>query len=477
MPSDSLHAATRRSFLATLLVAAMGLGQVIVLAHLVPQSDLAFAALSGVWVSLAAQLQEGGVNAAVVQHPQTAHNALSTLYWFNLMQGTVLWALVALGGWGMAYVYASPQLALLTPVYAATLFIGGFSAQYKALLQKNFRFDRLTRIEVAAAATSLMASCWLAWLGWGAWALILGYLLRQLVETSLLIIAGIPLFRPSFLWALREAKPWFNSGFSHLGERLTTHFSGQLDTLLIGKIWGAEALGAYDTFRRIVFRPAVLVAGAAEKVAFPLFSKLQSKPHYLHKTYFGLLNGLNTLIFPAYSLAILLAAPIVEFIFGTAWVPYSSVFQWLCFLVMVAAQLNPVDSLLLAKGKIYLWQRVGMAQGVMTVLAFTMVANQPFVFAVAALVLVHLVLCGVVFVRILPDQIGFTSNSFNKAVLQPMLFCGFAALPMMFTWNYPGVMAQVLGTLTFVVLYGFAVRHWNRGMYTWLLSLLKRKPC
>ncbi|MDZ4681564.1 MAG: lipopolysaccharide biosynthesis protein [Saprospiraceae bacterium] len=477
MPSNSLHSATRRSFSAALLAAAMGLGQVIVLAHLLPKSELALAALSSVWVGLAAQLQEGGVNAAVIQHPQTPHNALSTLYWFNLLQGAVLWALVALSGWGMAHFYGESQLASLTIVYAATLFVGGFGAQYKVLLQKNFRFDWLTRIEVIGAATALFVSCGLAWRGWEAWALILGYLVRQLMETILLIAAGRPLFRPAPVWRPEEAKPWFSSGFSHFGERLTTHFVGQLDTLLIGKFWGVEALGVYDTFRRIVFRPAVLIAGAAEKVAFPLLSKLQSRPLYLRKAYLGLLNGLNTLLFPAYVLAILLAAPIVGFVFGATWVPYTAVFQWLCLSAMVATQLNPVDSLLLAKGKIHLWQRAGMAQGVLTLVALAIVAGQQLVFAAAALTIVQGLLCAFVFLKILPEELGMAIGDFNKAVLRPALFCGFAALPLIASYNRSLGMAHVLGILLFLVLYGFGVRRWNREIYKWLLSLLKRKPC
>lgn len=477
MPSNSLHAATRRSFSAALFAAALGLGQVVLLAWLVPKSELALAALSGVWVSLAAHLQEGGVNAAIVQQPQNPNDVLSTLYWFNLLQAAILWGSVALGGWGLAHFYGESRLTLLTMVYAVTLLAGGLSVQYKALLQKNFRFHALSRIEMSGATVAFVASIGLAWTGWGAWALILGYLMRQLIETILLIAAGSALFRPSPQWNPEAARPWFKSGFSHIGERLTTHFVGQLDTLLIGKFWGVEALGVYDTFRRIVFRPAVLVAGAAEQVAFPLWSKLQSRPLYLRKAYFGLLNGLNSLLFPAYTLAILLANPIVALVFGDTWTPYTAVFQWLCLSAMVATQLNPVDSLLLVKGKIHHWQRISMVQGFLAAMVLAIVFTQPLVFAAAALTAVHGLICGVVFIQILPKELGSGARDFQKSVLRPVLFCGVAALPLIVGYNEPFHVLHLARIVLFLFLYWFFSKRWNNEIYARLLHLLKRKPC
>jgi len=477
MASNSLHSATRRSFSAALFAAVIGLGQVILLARLVPKSELALAALSGVWVSLAIHLQEGGVNAAIVQHPKTPHNVLSTLYWYNLFQGALLWGFAALGGWGLAHFYGESRLTSLTAVYAATLVAGGMSAQYKALLQKNFRFHALARIEILGASAAFIVSVGLAWQGWGAWALILGYLARQLLETVGLIAAGMASFCPSVHWKPQEAKTWFKSGFSHIWERLTTHFVSQLDTLLIGKFWGVEALGIYDTFRRIVSRPAVLVAGAAERVAFPLLSKLQAKPLYLRNAYTGLLNGLNSLLFPAYTLAILLAEPIVQFVLGNTWTPYTIVFQWLCFSAMLATQLHPVDSLLMAKGKIYIWQRAGMIQGLLIIVALTLVASQQLVFAAGAMACAMGLICFLVFIKILPEQLGFRAGDFQKAVVGPALFCGCAALPLLFLYDRPFGAIHFVGIFLFAALYWAISLRWNREIYNWLLDLLKRKPC
>jgi|GEM_PF-1682542 O-antigen/teichoic acid export membrane protein len=475
MPSNSLQAATRRSFSAALFSAVLGLGQVILLAWFVPKSELALAALSGVWVSLAVHLQEGGVNAAIVQQPQSPQDVLSTLYWFNLLQSAVLWGVVALGGWGFAHFYGESQLTLLTAVYAFTLLARGLSVQYKALLQKNFRFHALSRIEISGASVAFITSIGLAWAGWGAWALILGYLTRQLIETILLITAGSALFRPSAQWKPEAARSWFKNGFNHIGERLTTHFVSQVDTLLIGKFWGVEALGVYDTFRRIVFRPAVLVAGAAEQVAFPLWSKLQSRPLYLRKAYFGLLNSLNFLLFPAYTLAILLANPIVQFIFGDTWMPYTPVFQWLCLSAMVGAQLNPVDSLLFVKGKIHHWQRISLIQGLLTAIALAIVVTQPLVFATAVMSAVQALICGVVFIQILPKELGSCARDFQKAVLLPVLFCGVAALPLIVGYNQPFHVLHFARVALFGFLYWVFSKRWNREIYDWLLYLLKRK--
>ncbi len=472
MSSNSIHSSTRRSFSAALVSAFLGLIQVVALAHLVPKNELALAALSGVWVGLAAHLQEGGVNAAIVQRPQNPLAILSTLYWFNLLQGVLLWGCVALTGWGMALFFGESKLVALSAVYAITLLAGGFSAQYKALLQKNFRFRSLSKIEITGAAMGFATSLLLAWQSWGAWALVTGYLMRQLTESCLIIVTGFSLFHPKAIWQPKSAAPWFKLGFSHLGERLTTHFVSQLDTLLIGKFWGAEALGAYDTFRRVIFRPAVLIGSAAEQVSFPLFSKLQSRPLLLRKAYLNMLNGLNTLLFPAYVLAIVLAEPLVKLIFDVSWLQYTDVFQWICLSAMIAVQLNPVDSLLMAKGKIQLWLQASLLLGGLTVLALTATSGQGLGFAAGALAFAQALLCCLVFFKILPGQLNVTVSDLRKSVAMPFLFCLLAALPLLLLYRQNWSFWNIGGALLFAGLYLAANKRWNNAVFNWLLNLL-----
>jgi len=473
MPSNSLHSATRRSFSAALFSAVAGLVQLVILAHLVPKSELALAALAGVWVSLAAQLQEGGVNAAIVQRPQNNAAVLSTLYWFNLGLGVLLWALVAIAGSLSAIFYDVAKLAPLSIFFATTLFIGGFSTQYKALLQKNFRFQTLAQAEMTGAATSLIVSGTLAWQGWNAWAIVTGYVARQAVETIMLLMAGRALFRPLRTWQWAAASPWFQTGFSHLGERLTTHFVNQLDVLLFGKVLGTEALGVYDTFRRALFRPAVLVSGAAEQVAFPLLAKLQSRSVHLRKAYFGLLSVLSTVLFPVYVLAMLLAKPIIALVFGESWISYAPVFQWLCLSAIFAILLNPTDSLLLVKGKIRLWQGMSLLYGLLVIGALGASAGSNIAFASAALAAVQGILVALVFIKILPTMLGAQAVDYWKAIALPALFCGLAGLPLWFLEANVFGVVQFAGIVFFVVIYGLACRRWNAPVYLWLWQLLR----
>ncbi len=476
MASNLVRSATRRSFSTALFAAAVGLGQVILLARLVPKTELALVALSSVWVGLAAHLQEGGINAAIVQRPQSPHAVLSTLYWFNLAQGIALWICVVLSGWGMAFFYDAPSLLFLTAAYAMVLVISGSSLQYKALLQKNFRFRELSRAEIGGVMTSFVVSIFLAWQGWGAWAIVCGYLARQLVESSLLLLFGIPIFRPAFTWQPSEARPWFKTGFSHLGERLTTHFVSQLDTLLIGKIWGTEALGAYDTFRRVIFRPIVLVSGAAEQVAFPLLSKLQSRITYLRQAYLRMLNSLGTLLFPVCIAGMLLAEPLIQIAFGADWLAYTPVFQWLCVMAMLTTLLNPTDTLLLVKGKIHLWQRVGLAQGALTLVALGILQNQSIALATGGLAAVQGLLWAFVLIRVLPQQTGTTFFEGIKAAGTPFLCSVIAALPLVFVAEQTMLGLQIAALAVFTALYVILTRWWNKDIYTWLLSLLKQNP-
>ncbi len=342
----------RWTIIATGINFIIGLLQTALLARLLEKTEFAWIAIAAVFINIGTQIQNTGINTALIQRPENTHAQLSSLYWLNQMIGVVLLLLGFTFAWLIGNWYQSTSLTNIFVLYSFIFIVNGLGVQYKAILQKNFRFQEMAVIETIATLGGFIVALWLAWQGWGAASLIISYLVRSIIETIGSLYIGKRIFMPTWYFQWKDVKIYGNFSAILTLERLVTHFVSQLDILLISKWLGMEAAGVYDVFKRVLMRPSVLLNISMERVLLPVLSKLQYNKEQLGKTYFNLLNLSLSIHLPIYLLAIILAPWLVEWYFGVSWNIYTPVFQWMCGLVLVFALFNPVESLLLAIGRI-----------------------------------------------------------------------------------------------------------------------------
>lgn len=351
----TIFAGIRWTGLSSVLGLVLGLLQVAVLARYLEKSDFAWVAIAGVFVNIGIQLQQSSINTAIVQQPHLSKVQLSTAYWLNIIIGLCIFLIASILAFFLRWVYASPILFSIFIIYSVIFLIQAFTVQYKALLQKNFHFQALSIGESLGIIISFVFAVIAAVKGLGAYALVGSYVMRYIIEAIFIILLGRRQFTPVFEWNWKSIQPLLHFGGWHMSERLITHFSSQIDILLIGKLLGSEALGAYDVFKRILVRPFNLLNDIFEKVTFPVFSKFQEDHTLQKKMYLDLLAYQGAVNFPLLAFLAFAATPVVQLLFGAQWLEGVPVFQLLCLFCFFHYLLNPVDTLLLSVGKIRLW--------------------------------------------------------------------------------------------------------------------------
>jgi len=125
-----------------------------------------------------------------------------------------------------------------------------------------------------------------------------------------------------------------------------------LDKVLLGRFWGAVALGIYGRSFQIINIPTDNLNSAVGEVAFAALSRLQ-----------GDLIRLRSYFLKGYSLVLAMTVPmtctiaifphdLVMVVLGAKWVAAAEILRLLAPTVLVFAVLNPLGWLLLATGKI-----------------------------------------------------------------------------------------------------------------------------
>jgi teichuronic acid exporter len=293
-----------------------------------------------------------GIGAALIQRKdkdlREAH--YHTAFWTGVMWSVTLYLMMAfIAGPIAADFYNEPILKSLIPVLSIGILISPANLIHKAQLTKKMDFKRMALIDNVANIISGSLSLILAYLGFGVWALAFN-------SVSLVVIA-LPLyfratqFWPKLIWDKQSFKDVFGFGVYTTGTSVANYLVNNVDYLLVGKLMGAQALGAYtfafmitDTFRSRLM--AVI-----NNVMYPVYGKIQGNPGALKRYYLKVVNYNSIIIYPIMVFLVALGRPFTLHVFGAKWNDAIVPLQLLAVAVMIHMLVNSNTALIRGMGR------------------------------------------------------------------------------------------------------------------------------
>jgi lipopolysaccharide exporter len=326
--------------------------QLFVLARLLTPDDFGLMAMVMVVIVLGQALGDAGISNALIHYQNASRNEISSLYWLNILAATLVCVLVWLAVPLFVEFWHEPRLANLIRWALLALFVSPFGMQFQVLLEKELRFRRIAAIETCGALTSLVVGVATALTGSGVYSLVWALISQAAIKAVLLMASGLPRWRPQLRLKWGECSRFLRFGVFQMGDRVVNQFSSQMDKLMIGAIIGARPLGFYSVSHNLAVRPFVTINPAVTRVAFPVFSRVQSNDSQLRKGYIQVIELIGAVMFPLYTAIIVLAGPIIRIGPGPQWEPSIPLLQILGVSGLVLSLGNPIGSLLLAKGRV-----------------------------------------------------------------------------------------------------------------------------
>lgn len=337
--------------LSTIVTTIFQLLQLAILARFLEPSAFGLMALVMVVIGFSQAFLDMGISNAIIHKQEISKNQLSTLYWVNVLAGLVLFCIVVLIAPFISSFYNEPELESLIIIVALTFIIQPFGQQFMVLWQKEMRFSEIAKIDIANKFFSLVVSVYFAYKGYGVYALVYGTLAGTIIQTILFVYKGLKEYKPLFVFKVNEIKEFLSFGLFQMGEKMINFFNKEVDTLLIGKLLGVEALGIYTIAKQLIMRPAQIINPIITKVTFPTMSKVQDDTERLKNIYLKTINYLSSVNFPVYAFIFVMAPDLVPLIFGEKWSEAILIVQILSIFGAIRSTGNPIGSLLLAKGK------------------------------------------------------------------------------------------------------------------------------
>lgn len=330
-----------------LLLRVVSLG---ILAHLLRPADFGLVGMVTAFTGVLNLFRDFGLSAASVQSPTVSEGQKSTLFWINVLLGAALaLAGIALSPFVAAF-YHEPRLRWVTIVIASAFLFNAAGIQHSALLQRQMRFTSLSIIDTGSWILSTSIAILAAKAGWGYWSLV-AMTVSMPLSASLAFwitsgwIPGLPRKRTGI-------RPLARFGGTITINGLILYVASNFEKVLLGRYWGAAAIGIYGRGYQLIRIPTDTLNSAVGEVAFSALSRLQDDPRRL-KNYF--LKGYSLVIgltLPATCACFVFASDLIAVLLGPKWNEAAPIFRLLTPTILVFAMANPLGWLLSAIGMV-----------------------------------------------------------------------------------------------------------------------------
>ncbi|WP_371053301.1 lipopolysaccharide biosynthesis protein [Rhodococcus gordoniae] len=307
----------------------------VLLSRLLDPQIFGLLAMVMVVVGVGEVVRDAGLSTAVIQATHVSHPQRSNLFWINAAVGVILAGALVAGAGMISEFYDQPALREACLGLALIFVLNGLSTQYRASLQRDLKFKALALTDVLAMLAGLCCAVGAALLGWGLWALITQYLVQA--ATVLVMTLGFSRWIPGLPTRKSDMGGLLRFGWTYAGTQMINYLSRNVDSIVIGRRFGAEILGLYDRAYQLLTLPLNQINGPVTKVIFPVLSKMKDDRSSFDRL---LLRGQSTLLQAVafiFSFACAFAYPIVEIVLGKEWLGSAQLFQLLAISGVIQA--------------------------------------------------------------------------------------------------------------------------------------------
>jgi PST family polysaccharide transporter len=322
-------------------------------------------------------------------------------------------------------------------------------------------------IDIVSLLVTIAIALGLAAAGFGYWALVANVVVVPVGSAigAWLAAAWIPA-RPRRGPGIRRMVTY---GGTVTLNSLIVYLAYNVDKVLLGRYWGAEALGIYGRAYQLMNLPTDSLNSTVFTVAFPALSRLQEDPVRLRRYFLSIYAFFLAVALPITVVCAFFAEDVVLVLLGPKWHETVPIFRLLAPTILVFALINPLGWLMFATAQMKRSLKIAVMIMVMSVTAYAIgLRSGPSGIALGfSTAMVLLMVPIIIWAR---HGTSITTGDLFKAILRPLgsVLLGAVAAMAMWPWistvEPPLVRLTVTSGLVFgvhmtVLLFAFGERH------------------
>lgn len=415
----------------------------IVLARMLTPAQYGTLASAMLVAGILGLIHEMGLGAALIQRPALSRGHLAACLWTTVAVGCALALAVWHGAPAIAAFFRDPAVADVLRALALGFPIAAAGVLPRALLERELRFKALGLVEAGAAIVNGCLTIALALAGAGVWAMVVGALAGSTLQAVALWAVRRP--APGWRCSRHDVIELLGFGGHVLGSRLAGYVIGNVDYLIIGRLMGPAALGAYTLAFKLVTWPMIKVSHVVLRVAFPAFARVDDDETFRYH-YVRLVGTLALISFPLLAGLAATAPELIPLVFGEHWRDSIFVTQVLCGVGALKALVCSIGTVFLGRGRPDIEFKLNLLGAVK--LPLFVLAGTPWGLPGVAVAMLISALTGVPIQQYFANRlIGLTWGAYLRGVAAPA-GATLAMVVALFAWR---AAAGGVGPLAFVV--------------------------
>jgi len=320
-----------------------------ILARLLTPTEFGIFAMGAMLVGLMKLFSSQFLSIGIVQHKQIDHRQISAFYWINCFFTIALVVVTAVLAPLAAAYYREPQVTTISWVLSSQIIFAGIAMTHIAIMTRQMRFISLTRIDIAAGFCSKLIGIVFAWVTASYWALLAIPVSYDFIR--LVMVWWACRWRPSFVLWDSGLKSLLNFGSKITVSSVALYLSENIDSFVVGRVWGAQVMGIYSKGYSVLLMPIRLVSWPIGSVVVSALSKLHNNKIELDRYYRVLCEIYFLVMVPMISFLMVAAKEMILVILGPQWIESVIIFQALGLSTLFGSMTHPLQWLLLSKGK------------------------------------------------------------------------------------------------------------------------------
>ena len=288
-----------------------------VLARLLVPQDFGLVAMVTTVMGFLRIFQDAGLSMATVQRQEITHTQVSNLFWVNIALGGVTTLLVAASAPAIAWFYREPRLVGITLMLSISFLLASSTVQHIALLNRQMRFRVIATIDLISMFVGYTIAIFMALWKCGYWALVSASVTQ--VAIKFVLTWSISRWRPQLPSRDSQTRHLLSFGANVTGGTLIYSLARGADSLLIGRFFGAAAVGLYSRGSILLIRPLEQFLMPINAVLVPALSRLQDQRERYRRTFLQIFEAIALMSFLFAGMFLALSYPVTLAVLGPKW--------------------------------------------------------------------------------------------------------------------------------------------------------------
>ncbi|MCY7209831.1 lipopolysaccharide biosynthesis protein [Streptococcus anginosus] len=245
----------------------------VILTRLLAPEDYGVVSVVTVIITILNVFMTSGFSASLIQQEDVEQIDYSTVLYFSILLGFLLYIGVVAISPMLATFYSLPQLELVLKILALKIPLSALNSVQQAYVSRNMLFKKFFISTVTATIVSGGIGVIMAYTNFGVWALV-AQDLSNVITISVVLWFSVG-WRPTFQFSFTRLKILFDFGVKIFVQTLFNTIYANIRSLLIGGFYSPTDLAYYTKGNQYPNLIVTNVDTAVSKTMFPVMSREQ----------------------------------------------------------------------------------------------------------------------------------------------------------------------------------------------------------